>query len=148
MPERGDCLRPSPSMHDLKLIRDHPERFDAGLKRRGLTPLSAELLARDAALRSLLANLQQLQARRNEASRKIGQAKTRKDEGVANALIAEVAGLKDEIQAGEEEQRRLEAQLNEFLATIPNLPAGDVPDGPDETANVEIRRWGEPPQFD
>jgi len=135
-------------MHDVKLIRENPERFDAALKRRGLAPLSAEVLALDAALRTLLANLQQFQARRNDASRRIGQAKARKDEAGANALIAEVAGLKDEIQAGEEEQRRLESQLSEFLASVPNLPADDVPDGPDETANVEIRRWGKKPEFD
>jgi seryl-tRNA synthetase len=135
-------------MHDVKFIRENPERFDAALKRRGLAPLSAKVLALDAALRTLLANLQQFQARRNDASRRIGQAKARKDEAGANALIAEVAGLKDEIQAGEEEQRRLESQLSEFLASVPNLPADDVPDGPDETANVEIRRWGKKPEFD
>ena len=135
-------------MHDLKFIRENPERFDAALKRRGLEPLGAKVLGLDAALRALLANLQQFQARRNDASRRIGQAKARKDDAGANALIAEVAGLKDEIQAGEEEQRRLEAQLNEFVATIPNLPADDVPDGPDETGNAEIRRWGEKPEFD
>ena len=135
-------------MHDLKFIRENSERFDAALKRRGLEPLSAEVLALDAPLRALLANLQQLQARRNDASRRIGQAKSRKDEAAANSLIAEVAGLKDEIQAGEEEQRMLEAQLNDFLASIPNLPAEDVPDGPDETANFEIRRWGDKPEFD
>ncbi len=135
-------------MHDVKFIRENPERFDAALKRRGLAPLSAEVLAFDSALRTLLANLQQFQARRNDASRRIGQAKARKDEAAANSLIAEVAGLKEEIQAGEEEQRRLEAQLNEFVAAIPNLPADDVPDGPDESANVEIRRSGEKPEFD
>ena len=134
-------------MHDLKAIRENPDRFDSGLKRRGLPPLSADVLARDAALRGLLTSLQQWQARRNEASRQIGQAKARKDEAAAHALIAEVAGLKDQIQTGEEEERRLQAQLNEFLATIPNLPADDVPDGPDEGANVEIRRWGDPPEF-
>ena len=134
-------------MHDIKFIRENPERFDAALKRRGLGPLSPEVLARDSALRALLAKLQQFQARRNDASRRIGQAKVRKDEAAANAFIAEVAGLKDEIQAGEEEQRRLEAQLNEFVAAIPNLPADDVPDGPDESANIETRRWGEKPEF-
>jgi len=135
-------------MHDVKFIRENPERFDAALKRRGLGPLSPEVLAFDSALRALLGNLQQFQARRNDASRRIGQAKARKDEAAASALITEVAGLKDEIQAGEEEQRRLEAQLNEFVAAIPNLPADDVPDGPDESANVEVRRWGEKPEFD
>jgi len=135
-------------MHDLKLIRDDPERFDAALRRRGLAPLSAGIVGRDAALRALLAKLQTMQARRNDASRQIGQAKAKKDEAAASALIAEVAGLKDQIQQGEEDERSLQAQLNDFLATIPNLPAEDVPDGADETGNVEIRRWGEAPAFD
>lgn len=135
-------------MHDLRFIRDDPQAFDAALKRRGLAPLGAELVARDAALRALLATLQTMQARRNDASRQIGQAKAKKDEAAANALIAEVAGLKDRIQQGEEEERRLQAQLNDFLATIPNLPAADVPDGADESANLEVRRWGEAPAFD
>lgn len=135
-------------MHDLKSVRDDPQAFDAALKRRGLAPLSADILARDAALRALLSKLQNMQARRNEASRQIGQAKAKKDEAAAQALIAEIAGLKDQIQQGEDEERRLQSQLTDFLATIPNLPAADVPDGVDETANVEIRRWGEAPAFD
>jgi seryl-tRNA synthetase len=135
-------------MHDLKFIRENPERFDAALRRRELPPLSREILERDGALRGVLMKLQQLQARRNDASRQIGQAKSRKDETAANALIAEVAGLKDDIQAGEEEERRLQSQLHDFLATIPNLPADDVPDGADESANVEVRRWGKEPKFD
>src|SRR5438270_14020944 len=134
-------------MHDLNFVRDNPESFDAGLKRRGLAPVSAEVLARDAALRELLGKLQHMQARRNEASRLIGQAKGRKDDSAANALIAEVAGLKEQIQAGEVEERRLQSELNDCLAAIPNVPAEDVPDGADETANVEIRRWGEPSKF-
>lgn len=135
-------------MHDLKFIRDDPQAFDAALKRRGLAPLSTDILVRDAAVRALLSKLQNLQARRNEASRQIGQAKAKKDEAAASALIAEIAGLKDQIQQGEDEERRSQSQLNDFLATIPNLPAADVPDGADETANVEIRRWGEAPAFD
>ncbi|HEX5282266.1 MAG TPA: serine--tRNA ligase [Micropepsaceae bacterium] len=135
-------------MHDLKFIRDDPQAFDAALKRRGLAPLSAAILARDTALRSLLGKLQTMQARRNDASRQIGQAKAKKDDGAASALIAEVAGLKDQIQQGEDEERRLQSQLNDALAAIPNLPAADVPEGADETANVEIRRWGETPPFE
>ncbi len=132
-------------MHDIKLIRDDPAAFDNGLKRRGLPPQSADVLKRDAELRALLVRLQTAQARRNEASKLIGQAKAKKDEAQAQALMAEVAGLKDEIQRGEEEQRKLEAAVNEVLATIPNLPAPDVPDGADEKANREIRRVGAKP---
>src|SRR5438309_11853977 len=106
-------------MHDLKFIRENPQAFDTALKRQGLPPLTPEVLARDAALRAVLVKLQQLQARRNEASRLIGQAKARKDDAAANALIGEVAGLKDQIQAGEDEERRLQAELNALVATIP-----------------------------
>ena len=135
-------------MHDIKLIRDDPAGFDEGLKRRGLAPLSAEVLKRDADLRALLTRLQIAQARRNEASKLIGKAKAQKDEAQAQALMAEVAGLKDEIQKGEEEERKLKAALDDYLATIPNIPAPDAPLGADETANVELRRFGEMPRMD
>src|SRR6516165_2426144 len=134
-------------MHDIKLIRDDPVAFDDGLKRRGLAPLSAEALKRDTELRALLTRLQQMQARRNEASKQIGQAKAKKDEAQAQALMAEVSGLKTDIQQGEEEERRLQAALNDFLATIPNIPAPDVPVGADEKANLEVRRSGDKPQI-
>ena len=134
-------------MHDIRLIRDDPAAFDAGLERRGFPPQSAEVLKRDAELRALLVRLQAAQARRNEASKLIGQAKARKDEAQAKALMAEVAGLKDEIQRGEEEQRYLEAAVTDFLATIPNVPAPEVPEGADETANREIRRVGAKPSM-
>ncbi len=132
-------------MHDIKHIRDDPAAFDNGLKRRGLPPQSADVLKRDAELRALLTRLQQAQARRNEASKLIGQAKAKKDETQASALMAEVAGLKDEIQKGEDEQRELEAAVGKVLETIPNIPAPDVPDGTDEKANREIRRVGSKP---
>jgi len=133
-------------MHDIKLIRDDPAAFDAALARRGAAPVSAEILAQDAELRALLTRLQQAQARRNEASKLIGQAKARKDEAGANALLAEVAGLKEEIQHGEEKERALKAALDARLAIIPNLPDADTPDGKDEHANVEIRRHGVKPE--
>jgi seryl-tRNA synthetase len=132
-------------MHDIKSIRDNPQAFDEGLKRRGLAPISTEILQADVELRAVLTRLQQAQARRNEASKLIGHAKAKKDETQAGALMAEVAGLKDEIQKGEEEERRLKEQLDKKLAEIPNLPAADVPVGPDESANVELRRWSEKP---
>jgi seryl-tRNA synthetase len=132
-------------MHDVKSIRDDPQSFDEGLKRRGLAPMSTEVLQADAELRAVLTRLQQAQARRNEASKLIGHAKAKKDETQAQALMAEVAGLKDEIQKGEDEERRLKEQLDKNLAEIPNLPAADVPVGPDEKANVELSVWGERP---
>ncbi|HKQ45351.1 MAG TPA: serine--tRNA ligase [Rhizomicrobium sp.] len=137
-------------MHDIKAIRDDPYPFVRGLQRRGVAEAQAvadDLLKKDKALRDLLARLQNAQARRNEASKLIGQAKAKKDEAGAAALMAEVAGLKDIIQQGEGEERTLEKNLHDTLSVIPNLPAGDVPDGTDESANVPVagRAFGAPP---
>ncbi|HEY0267011.1 MAG TPA: serine--tRNA ligase [Rhizomicrobium sp.] len=137
-------------MHDIKAIRDDSTAFVRGLQRRGLADAPAianDLLEKDKALRELLVRLQTQQARRNEASKLIGQAKAKKDEAGADALMAEVAGLKDAIQQGEQQQRAMEEALKNALAVIPNLPADDVPDGADETANVPMpeRAFGTPP---
>jgi seryl-tRNA synthetase len=132
-------------MHDLRLIRDNPEAFDRGLARRGASPMAGEILELDARRRAAQTTLQELQARRNEASKEIGKAK--REGRDADALMAEVAGLKDRIQQTEEEERATGATLDGFLVSLPNLPADDVPDGPDETANVELRRVGEPPRI-
>src|SRR5471032_1155666 len=128
-------------MHDIKAIRDDPSAFVRGLLRRGLADadtIAGNLLRKDKALRELLVRLQNSQARRNEASKLIGQAKAKKDEAQAAALMAEVTGLKDAIQQGEAEQRRLEEALRSDLAVIPNIPADDVSDGADESANVPV----------
>jgi len=137
-------------MHDIKAIRDDREAFVAGLKRRGLADaetIAIDILDRDHGLRALQTRLQQAQARRNEASKLIGQAKAKKDEAQAQALMAEVAGLKDEIQKGEEEERTLKSELDGFVATLPNIPVAEVPDGADESGNVEVlaRTWGSRP---
>jgi seryl-tRNA synthetase len=104
-------------------------------------------LARDKELRDLLTRLQQAQARRNEASKLIGQAKAKKDEAQASALLTEVAGLKDEIQAGEQKERELSEALKNEIAGIPNIPASDVPDGASEDENkpVQARAFGRAP---
>ncbi len=137
-------------MHDIKAIREDRDAFVAGLKRRGIDgadALADDLIARDRELRGVVTRLQEAQARRNEASKLIGRAKAQKDETQAQVLMAEVAGLKDEIQRGEERERALQDDLKACLAGIPNLPASDVPDGTDEAANVEVisRRWGRAP---
>lgn len=131
-------------MFDIRAIRDNPAAFDAGIKRRGLEPLSSGLIARDEELRAVKTRLQEAQARRNAASKEIGKAKGAKDEALASKLMAEVASLKDQLQADEDKQRELEAALERELAVLPNIPLADVPDGQDETANVEVRRWGDP----
>lgn len=133
-------------MHDLKTIRDNPAAFDAGLARRGIAPQAEALLALDARRRAAQTAFQEMQARRNDASKQIGALK--RSGGDATALIDEVAVLKEKIPALEEEDRALGAEIEALLVSLPNLPADDVPDGPDESANVEIRRWGTPRGFD
>ncbi|MCC2664016.1 MAG: serS [Geminicoccaceae bacterium] len=133
-------------MLDLRSLREDPDAFDRALARRGLPPAATELRARDAAIRALQTELQERQARRNALSKEIGRA--RGQAGAADALIEEVAALKSRIQADEELLRARTAELEAEFAQIPNLLAGDVPDGTDESANVELRRWGEPPRFD
>ena len=130
-------------MHDIRFIREHTDAFVAGLSRRPAYAASAKaeaaaILAADESLRALLTDLQAKQARRNEASKLIGQAKAKKDEAAAAALMAEVAGLKDAIQAGESKQREMEETVKTLLAVLPNLPADDVPPGEDENANVPV----------
>ncbi|HVJ51327.1 MAG TPA: serine--tRNA ligase [Aliidongia sp.] len=132
-------------MHDLKSIRDAAGEFDRGLARRGLPPESAGILSLDAARRAAQTSLQELQSKRNETSRLVGQAKSKGES--AEALMAEVAALKDRMTALEAEEKRLGEELDRILAALPNLPAADVPDGADEHSNVEIRRWGTPKEF-
>lgn len=135
-------------MHDIRLIRDNPEAFDAGLARRGLEPLSAQIVAADASLRALQTEIQASLARRNEASKLIGQAMAQGDKDKAEALKAEVADLKTALPAKEDAEREQLAALQDILAALPNIPAADVPDGEDEEGNVEISRWGTPRTFD
>jgi len=134
-------------MHDLKAIRENPQGFDAALARRGLEPVSATILALDEERRALTTSVQQMQSRRNEASKAIGQAMAQGDKDKAEALKAEVAQIKADMPALEERDRELAAKLEMTLATIPNLPADDVPEGADETGNVEVSRWGEQRHF-
>jgi seryl-tRNA synthetase len=129
-------------MHDIKWIRDHVAAFDAGAAARGLDIRAAALLAIDDRRRSIIQTLQAAQERRNAASKEIGQAMGRKDMAAADALKAEVAGLKDVLTHGEAEQKAVDAELDAALAVIPNVPLESVPIGSDETGNVEYRRHG------
>ncbi len=130
-------------MHDIAFIRENTDAFVAALARRPAYAASAKdeaakILAADESLRALKTELQQSQARRNEASKLIGQAKAKKDEAKAQELMAEVAGLKDAIQAGEAKQRELEETVKNLLAVLPNLPADDVPPGESEDDNTPV----------
>ena len=126
-----------PAMYDIKWIRENPDAFDRGLKRRGLEPLSKKLLALDEKRRAAITKFEQAQARRNAASKEIGDAKKAKDEGRASKLMAEVNDLKVTLPALEEEQKTLGAELDKELAQIPNMPLDEVPDGADASGNVE-----------
>lgn len=135
-------------MHDIRQIRENPAAFDAALARRGVEPVSAEILALDTRRRAVATQMQEAQSRRNDASKAIGAAMGRGDKDEAERLKAEVAALKDTLPALEAEDRELLAQLNDALARHPNLPDAAVPDGEDETQNVEVSRWGTPRTFD
>jgi len=135
-------------MYDIKWIRDNADIFDRGRERRGLAPMSAQLLAFDEARRAAIAQLQTAQERRNAASKEIGAAMKAGDGARAEALKAEVARIKDNWTALEEAERYAIAELDAALASVPNTPLESVPDGADENDNVEVSRWGEPRKFD
>src|SRR6201988_4996618 len=129
-------------MHDIKAIRDNPEAFDAGMKRRGFAPLSPSLLAIDEARRAAILRSEQAQARRNAASREIGEAKKAKDDARASKLMAEVAELKTTMPQLELAAKAADEELARELAAIPNLPLDEVPDGVDEHGNVQRHIFG------
>jgi seryl-tRNA synthetase len=135
-------------MHDIKAIRDDAAAFDAGLARRGLAPAAAGLLRLDHVRREAQTRRDQLLARRNAASKEIGQAKAQKRDADADALMAEVARLKDELVRVDADEAQAAKALEEALAVIPNIPSAQVPDGADERGNRELRRWGVPRRFD
>ncbi len=132
-------------MHDLKWIRDNPEAFDSGLARRGLEARSAQLIRLDGERRAAQTRLQEMQAQRNETSKQIGIIK--KQGGDSSAIMEEMAKLKEDIPLMEAQDKSLGEEIEAILASIPNLPGADVPDGPDEDHNVEVRRWGTPGDF-
>ena len=134
-------------MLDIKWIRENPEALDAALAKRGAEPLSASLIALDQKRRSVAQAMQDMQSRRNSASKEIGAAMAQKNMELAEKLKAEVASLKDTLPAAEEEERQLTAELNDALSRIPNIPHDDVPVGKDEHDNVVARVVGEKPRW-
>src|ERR1700761_7482534 len=129
-------------MHGIKWIRGNPNAFYAALKRRGLAPLSSSLLAIDEKRRAAILKSEQAQARRNAASKEIGEAKKAKDEARAASLMAEVAELKTVMPELEAATKAADAELETVLAAIPNLPLDEVPDGVDEHGNVQHHVFG------
>ena len=135
-------------MHDIRGIRDDPAAFDAALARRGLAPMSPEILSLDAERRTRIAAAETAQAEQNRASKEVGAAKARGDEDEFQRLRVLVGTKKDEVAAMQAEASALDGRLRDLLMTIPNLPLDSVPEGKDESDNVEIRRWGEPRAMD
>jgi seryl-tRNA synthetase len=135
-------------MHDIRAIRETPNAFDAALARRGLAPVSPQILALDEARRARIHAAETAQAEQNRASKEAGAAKGRGDEAEFERLRALVSAKKDEMAAMQAEAKALDTQLTDLLMALPNLPFEDVPDGADESGNVELRRWGTPATFD
>ncbi|MGJ4893609.1 serine--tRNA ligase [Bradyrhizobium oligotrophicum] len=129
-------------MHDIRSIRDNPQGFDVALTRRGLAPLSSHLLAIDERRRAAILASEQAQARRNAASKEIGEAKKAKDDARASALMEEVAKLKTTMPELEAAAKQADEELARELSAIPNLPLDEVPDGKDEHDNVERHMFG------
>ncbi|MEM6480862.1 MAG: serine--tRNA ligase [Pseudomonadota bacterium] len=134
-------------MHDIRAIRDNPAAFDAAMARRGLSGVSADVLAIDEARRAKILAAETAQSDQNKASKEVGAAKAAGDEARFEELRALVAEKKAEVAQMQAEAKALDAQLTEALGALPNLPHDDVPDGADEDDNVEINRWGSPRNF-
>ena len=135
-------------MHDIAYIRANPQAFDAALARRGADPVADRIIALDAKKREASTKVQQAQSRRNDASKAIGQAMGQGDKDKAEALKAEVAEIKASMPQWEDAASAAGSELDDLLATLPNLPADDVPDGMDEADNVEVHQWGKKRAFD
>ncbi|MFZ3349782.1 MAG: serine--tRNA ligase [Xanthobacteraceae bacterium] len=129
-------------MHDIRFIRENPDAFDKALARRGLPPQAQRLIVLDEARRAAIQKAEAAQARRNAASKEIGDKKKRQDEAQAKELMAEIAALKDSLPQMEAEEKSASKTLNDALAEIPNSPLDEVPDGKDEKDNVEHHRFG------
>ncbi|MCC6007659.1 MAG: serine--tRNA ligase [Rhodobacteraceae bacterium] len=135
-------------MHDIRAIREAPDAFDADLARRGHPPAAQALLQIDTARRGAIHAAEEAKAAQNAASREVGAAKARGDEAEFSRLREELARQKGAIAAAEDEARRLDAELTTLLLELPNRLLSEVPDGADESDNVELRRWGTPRSFD
>lgn len=128
-------------MHDLKALRDNPQAFDSNWARRGLSAQTPAILKLDEERRAVQTELQKLQSERNDKSAQIG--KIKKEGGDAAAIMDAVAAIKTRMGELEEKEKAVAESLNQILSSLPNMLASDVPEGKDEKANVEVRRFGE-----
>lgn len=131
-------------MHDIRALRENPDLYEKAWAAKGRSGTAARALELDQQVRAARTASEKAQARRNDLSRRIGQAKAGKDEAAAAALLAEVEALKAEAAGDAERETQADQALRDLLASLPNLPADGVPEGEDEAGNVEVRRWGEP----
>ena len=128
-------------MHDIRAIRENPDLYDAAWARRGLPPMAKKIIDLDVKLRAASTAKQEAEAQRNAASKAIGAAKAKKDEAEASRLMEQVAALKQRIEDTSADEAKWQKERDDLLASIPNLPAPETPDGADEHGNVEVRRW-------
>jgi seryl-tRNA synthetase len=136
---------PGTTMLDIKWIRENADALDAALAKRGASPLARTLIDLDEKRRAVIQTAQDMQSRRNAASKEIGAAMAARNAELAEKLKAEVSAIKDQLPAAEEEERQVTAELNDALSRIPNIPLDDVPVGSDETGNVVKHAWGTKP---
>ena len=129
-------------MHDIRFIREQPDAFDAALKRRNLEPMASDIMAIDGERRAAQTEMQELQAKRNEVSKQIGEIKRTK--GDAEPLMQQVAAMKERLATLDNMEKLYGQRLQEILSSLPNIPFADVPDGVDERDNKELRRSGQP----
>ncbi len=134
-------------MHDIRFIRENPDVFDAAMKKRGRVPESSRLLTLDTKRREATARLQEIETTRNAKSKLIGQAKAKGDDALFNQLRAEVDALKGQMDEADAAQKAADEALRTELASLPNMPFEDVPEGADENDNEEVRGWGEPKEL-
>ncbi len=135
-------------MHDIRAIRENPESFDAAMAKLGISGASSDLLSVDEARRAAIQAAEAMKAEANAAAKDIGAAKAAGDDEKFNRLRAEVADKKKGTAEQEQVAKDLDAKLRDLLMSLPNLPYEDVPEGKDETENIELHRWGTPPTFD
>ncbi|MGY6533117.1 serine--tRNA ligase [Glycocaulis sp.] len=135
-------------MHDIRFIRENPDAFDAAMTKRRVEVKASDILKLDAKRREATARLQEIETTRNTKSKLIGQAKAKGDEALFNQLRAEVDQLKGQMDEADAAQKAADEALRTELASLPNMPMDEVPEGADENDNEEVRGWGEPKTFD
>jgi seryl-tRNA synthetase len=133
-------------MLDIRFVRESTDKVREALEKRGYEVSLDDFLAAEERRREILRKAEELRGRRNTVSEEIGRMKKQKED--ASSLIAEMKGVSDEIKALDEQIRELDERTREFILGIPNIPDDSVPLGKDETENVEVKKWGEPREFD